>query len=289
MDMDEEIGTARRGGDDPALYVRRGREQAWSNYRTARVEMSELRIRTNLDGWPAWVHLLPGGKLERAERKLVRLRGKLSRHGVGAEDRSWGPLSGGELPGTGGVVTLESTIARLVPRYRASAPGWTTELSAIARSGPQIREATADGDRTQLRALTHRLVTAARMAPDEPARERLLGHLPGELRPIPAEVATLRRTGSEPVTVAFEVRTNTIELDTITVTPGLRGMGLGSANLLHLCRTADAHRLRITGRLVPIYHDDSAIPTLAAWCRRYGFTVQERVGGRIVREPGMPT
>jgi len=286
MDMSD---ASEDDGDDPALYVRRGREQAWSNYRDARVALSELRIRTNLDGWPTWVHLLPGGKLERAERKLIRLRGTLSRHGVGAEDRQWGPLSGGELPGTQGVVTLESTIARLVPRYRASAPAWTSELSAIARSGPEIREAAADGDRIQVRALTRRLLTAARLAPDEAARERLLCYLPGELRPIPAEVQALRRSGSEPVTVAFEVRTSTIELETITVTPGLRGMGLGSANLLHLCRTADAHRMRIAGRLVPIYHDDSVIPTLATWWRRYGFTVQERVGGRITREPGMPT
>ncbi|WP_040796949.1 hypothetical protein [Nocardia higoensis] len=286
--MSEEISASQGGGDDPALAVRQGREQAWSNYRAARIELSELRIRTNLDGWPTWVHMLPGGKLERADRKLVELRGKLSRHGVGAEERRWGPLSGGELPGTQGVVTLESAIAGLVPRYRATAPAWAAELAAIARSGPQVREAAADGDRAQVRALTERLLTAVRLAPDERAAERLLGFLPGELRPIPAEVTALRRSGAGPVAVAFEVRTSTIELDSITVTPGLRGMGLGSANLMHLCRTADEHRMRIVARLVPIYHDDSAVPKLAAWCRRHGFTVQERVGGRITREPGMP-
>src|SRR5690606_6174939 len=229
--MSEEISASQGDDKDPALFVRRGREQAWSNFRDARIELSELRIRTNLDGWPTWVHMMPGGKLERADRKLVRLREKLSRHGVGAEERTWGPLSGGELPGTLGVVTLEATIARLLARYRAVAPGWAAELASIARSGPQIREAAADGDRTQVRALTERLLAAVRLAPDEPAAAQLTNFLPGELRPAPADVTTLRRAGTGPVTVAFEVRTSTIDLETITVTPGLRGMGLGTANL----------------------------------------------------------
>lgn len=287
MDMSEEISASQGDSDDPASHVRESREQAWSNYRVARIELTELRIRANLDGWPTWVHMLPGGKLERAERRLIRLGGKLSRHGVGAEERHWGPLSGGELPGTQGVMTLESTIAGLVRRYRATAPAWAAELAAIARSGPQIREAAADGDRVQVHALIQRLLTAVRLAPDEAAGEPLIRHLPGELRPIPAEVTALRRSG-QPVTVAFEVRTSTIELETITITPGLRGMGLGSAELRYLCRAADEHRMRITGRLVPTYDDDSAVPTLAAWLRRHGFTVQERVGGRITREPGNP-
>ncbi|AXK89166.1 hypothetical protein IU443_12410 [Nocardia farcinica] len=286
--MSDEVPSSPGGDHDPARQLLERREQAWSNFRAARIALNDLRIRTNIDGWPTWVHRLPGGKLERAERKLDRLRRELSRHGVGAEDRRWGVLSGGETPGTQGVVGLEATIARLVPRYRLVAPRWTEGLAAVARACPAVREQAAEGDRSGVHQLTQHLLTLIRLAPDDLARRPLIDHLPGSLRPIPADPAGLRRSGPGPVEVSFEIRTSTIELDTITVAPALRGMGLGSANLLHLCRAADEHRMTIVGRLVPIFHDETAIPALAAWCRRYGFTVQERVGGRITRAPETP-
>ncbi|MBF6209851.1 hypothetical protein IU433_04165 [Nocardia puris] len=273
----------------PAAQVRARREQAWSNYRAARIALAGLRIRTNLAGRPLWLARLPGGAVERAERRLERLRQELSRHGVGAEDRAWGVLSGGETNTLDGVVGLEATVATVAPYFAASAPPWSRELRAIARDCLTAREAAAEGDRLAVEHVTGRLLTAVRLAPSEAARQRLIDHLPGDLRPVPSDVLTLLRSGPSPVEVSFVIRTSTLELDTITVTPALRGMGLGTAVLTHLCRTADAHRLHITGQLIPTFREDEdAIPALARWCRRHGFTVQERLGGRVSRPPETP-
>lgn len=274
---------------DPALQVRERRAHAWSNYRAARIALADLRIRTNLRGRPEWLGRLPGGPYERAERRLDRLRRELGRHGVGADEHSWGVLSGGETTTLSGVVGIEATIAAVAPRFAMIAPQWARQLRALARDCPYVREQAAEGDRTSVDELTYRLAEAVRLAPSEAARQRLVDHLPGELRPIPSDVMRLRRSGPGPIEIEFEIHTSTIELDGITVTPALRGMGLGTAGLVHLCRTADAHHLHIAGQLLPTFRDDEAtVAALARWCRAHGFTVQERLGGRMSRPPATP-
>ncbi|MEV0033235.1 hypothetical protein [Nocardia sp. NPDC050793] len=287
--MSDDRSSSETPGSDPALQVRARREQAWSNFRAARIALADLRIRANLQGRPAWLGRLPGGAYERAERRLDRLRRELGRHGVGADDHCWGLLSGGETPTLAGVVGIETTIAVLATRFAVIAPQWARQLRAIARDCPFVREQAAEGDRRCVDELTDRLLEIVRLAPSEAARQRLIDHLPGELRPIPSDIAQLRRRGPGPIEIDFEIHTSTIELESITVTPALRGMGMGSAGLTHLCRTADAHRLHIAGQLLPTYRDDeAAIPALANWCRGHGFTVHERLGGRISRPPATP-
>ncbi|WP_431955570.1 GNAT family N-acetyltransferase [Nocardia lijiangensis] len=287
--MSDDPPSSETPGSDPALQVRARRAQAWSNFHAARIALADLRIRTNLQGRPAWLGRLPGGAYERAERRLDRLRRELGRHGVGADEHAWGLLSGGETTTLDGMVGIESTIAVVAPRFAVIAPQWARQLRSIARDCPFVREQAAEGDRRCVDELTHRLLEAVRLAPSEAARQRLIDHLPGERRPIPSDVAQLRRRGPSPIEIDFEIHTSTIELGAITVTPALRGMGLGSAGLTHLCRTADAHRLDIVGQLLPTFRDDdAAIPALARWCRGHGFTVHERLGGRISRAPATP-
>ncbi|WP_068065594.1 hypothetical protein [Nocardia xishanensis] len=287
--MSDDSPSSEKPGSDPALQVRVRREQAWSNYHAARIALADLRIRANLQGRPAWLGRLPGGAYERAERRLDRLRRELGKHGVGAAEHSWGLLSGGATPTLAGVVGIETTIAVLATRFAVIAPQWARELHAIARDCPYVREQAAEGDRRCVDELTDRLLETVRLAPSEAARQRLIDHLPGELRPIPSDVEQLRRHGPGPIRIDFEIHTSTIELASITVTPALRGMGMGSAGLTHLCRTADAHRLHIIGQLLPAFRDDEdAIPALAGWCRGHGFTVHERLGGRISRPPATP-
>lgn len=196
-----------------------------------------------------------------------------------------GVLSGGYLRSRGAPIGLEFTLAELMSEYESTDPHWARQLRVIADAAEQVRPLAALGDRVAVAELTEQLVAVTRAAPDEAARQRLSDHLPGVLRPLPADLESLRRS-DDLVDVVFEVYANTIKLDNITVNPELRGTGLGSAVLQQLCRAADAHHLTIVGQLVPTYRDDdSAVPLLAAWCRKHGFAVNERLGGRISRTP----
>ncbi|MEV6773957.1 GNAT family N-acetyltransferase [Nocardia sp. NPDC051030] len=261
------------------------RQQALCNYLAASADIATMRIRANLTGWRRWLHQLPGASIATATTRRDVLLRDLAEHGVGADDRRWGVLSGGQIRSLGMTVGLEHTLTELITRYEPTAPHWVRQVRVVATASEQIRPLAAVGDHTAVADLTDQLLTVTRAAPDNRARQSLTDHLPGVLRPIPSDLTTLRRTGPL-LDVVFDIYADTIKLDNITVNPELRGTGLGTATLQHLCRAADAHHLHIVGQLVPTYRDDdSAVPALANWCRQHGFAVNERLGGRIVRTP----
>ncbi|QLY33906.1 hypothetical protein [Nocardia huaxiensis] len=271
--------------DEHARQLEEQRLQAWSNYLKASAGIADSRIQANLTGWKRWLHHLPGASIDKATARRDALRRELSEHGVGADDRLWGVLSGARVRSLGTSVCLETTIADLVREYEPTAPHWTRQLERVAQAAGEARPLAATGDRAVVAEVIEQLLPVTRIAPDEQARQRLTDHLPGTLRPVPADITTLRRSDTL-VEVVFDIYADTIKLDNITVNPELRGTGLGSAVLAHLCRSADAHHLYIVGQLVPTFRDDdSAVPRLADWCRRHGFSVNERLGGRIVRSP----
>ncbi|WP_067568305.1 GNAT family N-acetyltransferase [Nocardia acidivorans] len=272
-------------GDDRARELLERRQQALCKYLEASGDVAGSRIRANLTGWRRWLHRLPGTTIANASGRRDALLRELARHGVGAEDRRWGVLSGGYLRSRGAPIGLEFTLAELMSEYESTDPHWARQLRVLADAAERVRPLAALGDRVAVGDLTEQVVAVTRAAPDEAARQRLSDHLPGALRPLPADLESLRR-GDDLVDVAFDVYANTIKLDNITVNPELRGTGLGTAVLQQLCRAADAHHLTIVGQLVPTYRDDdSAVPLLAAWCRKHGFAVNERLGGRISRTP----
>lgn len=261
------------------------RQQALCNYLDASADIATTRIRANLTGWQRWLQQLPGSPVARATARRDALFRELAVHGVGADDHRWGVLSGAFVRSLGASFCLEDTLADLTLRYGDNAPHWARRLPALTHATEQARPMAAVGDRAVVAELTEEVLALARTAPDEAARQRLSDHLPGVLRPVPFDIGSLRR--ADPlVEVVFDIYADTIKLDNITVNPELRGTGLGTAVLQHLCRAADAHHLYIVGQLVPTFRDDdSAVPILAAWCRHHGFTVNERLGGRIARSP----
>ncbi|MGV9665907.1 GNAT family N-acetyltransferase [Nocardia niigatensis] len=261
------------------------RQQALCNYLGASADIAATRIRANLTGWQRWLQQLPHSPVSRATARRDALVRELSVHGVGADDHRWGVLSGAFVPNLGVPFCLEDTLADLTVRYGSAAPHWIRRLRTLIGATEEARPMAAVGDRAVVADLTEEVLAVARAAPDEAARQKLADHLPGVLRPVPFDIESLRR--SDPlVEVVFEIYADTIKLDNITVNPELRGAGLGTAVLQHLCRAADAHHLYIVGQLVPTFReDDSAVPILAAWCRDHGFAVNERLGGRIARSP----
>ncbi|MCU1648353.1 MAG: hypothetical protein JWN03_8628 [Nocardia sp.] len=272
-------------GSDHAQELLDRRQQALCNYLAASGDVAATRIRANLGGWRRWLHRLPGAPISNASGRRDVLLRELAQHGVGADDRRWGALSGGYLRSRDAVVCLEFTLADLTAEYETTAPHWVRQLRVITESSADARPLAALGDRIAVSDLTEQLLAVTRAAPDDGARTRLADHLPGVLRPLPSDIETLRRS-DHLVDVVFDVYADTIKLDNITVNPELRGTGLGTATLQHLCRAADAHHLYIVGQLVPTYRDDdSAVPRLAGWCRQHGFAVNERLGGRISRTP----
>ncbi|UGT45016.1 hypothetical protein LTV02_17170 [Nocardia yamanashiensis] len=280
-------GESRLGaaGDGRASELVERREQALCNYLEASADVASGRIRANLTGWKRWLHYLPGAPVSAAASRRDTLRRQLAQHGVGAEDHRWGVLSGGRLRARGISICLENTLAELITRYEPEHPHWTRQLKVIATACEEARPLAAVGDRVVVEELTDQVLAVTRTAPDDAARQRLSDHLPGVLRPLPADIEALRRD-DDLVEVDFEIYADTVKLDGITVNPELRGTGLGTATLQQLCRAADAQHLHIVGQLVPTFRDDdSAVPRLADWCRRHGFAVNERLGGRISRAP----
>ncbi|WP_067704991.1 hypothetical protein [Nocardia jejuensis] len=283
--MSEGIPLSETNGSEPANELLERRQQALCNYLAASADTASTRIRANLTGWRGWLHQLPGGSISTSAHRRDALLRDLADHGVGAEDHRWGVLSGGRLRSLEASISLERTLANLIAAYEASAPHWARQLRVVAESSEQARPLAAMGDASAVADLTEQLLVVTRAAPDDRARELLSDHLPGVLRPLPSDLTTLRRSGPL-LEVVFDIYADTIKLDNITVTRELRGTGLGTATLQHLCRAADAHHLYIVGQLVPTYRDDdSAVPALARWCRGHGFAVNERLGGRVVRTP----
>ncbi|AYF77669.1 GNAT family N-acetyltransferase [Nocardia yunnanensis] len=283
--MSEVETPATEPADERAGALLRQRQLALCNYLDASADIATTRIRANLTGWHRWLQHLPGSPVARATARRDALTRELAVHGVGADDHRWGVLSGAYVRGLGAALCLEDTLSDLILRYGSEAAHWTGRLRALVRATVAARPQAAVGDRAVVAKLTEELLEVTRAAPDEAARQRLCDHLPGVLRPVPCDIEALRRADAL-VEVVFDVYADTVKLDNITVNPELRGTGLGTAVLQHLCRAADAHHLYIVGQLVPTFRDDdSAVPLLADWCRRHGFSVNERLGGRIARTP----
>lgn len=281
-----EVGTPGAApGPERARELLERRQQALCKYLDASADIASTRIRANLTGWRRWFHHLPGAPVAAAVHRRAALQRDLAMHGVGADDHRWGVLSGAYVRSLGTAVCLEVTLADLIERYEASAPHWVRQLRVVDAGVERVRPLAATGDRAAVVELTEQVLAVTRAAPDDVARQQLSDHLPGVLRPIPADIEALRRNTAL-VEVDFEIYADTVKLDGITVNPELRGAGLGTATLQHLCRAADAQHLYIVGQLVPTFRDDdSAVPMLAEWCRKHGFAVNERLGGRIARTP----
>ena len=131
---------------------------------------------------------------------------------------------------------------------------------------------------------------------DDHVARAILHHLPGWARPIPlldlddVHINTGvgidrryfdyrdRRVGVTTLSVE-RVTTDVLWLNDITVEEANSGRGLGSAALEHLCRTADHFGMRITGKIVPRYHDEEGAGRLAGWYRRHGFEVTPASSG----------
>ncbi|GAB2535660.1 GNAT family N-acetyltransferase [Nocardia heshunensis] len=283
--MSEGQTPSTESADERAGELLRERRQALCNYLDASADIAGTRIRANLGGWHRWLQLLPGSPVSRATGRRDALIRALAVHGVGADDHRWGALSGAYVRSLGTALCLEDTLTELIERHEPTAPHWTRQAQTLRTAAETARPLAAVGDRVVVADLTEELLDLTRTAPDEAARQRLSDHLPGVLRPVPFDIAALHRS-DQLVEVVFDIYADTVKLDNITVHPELRGTGLGTAVLQQLCRAADAHHLYIVGQLVPTFRDDdSAVPRLATWCRRHGFAVNERLGGRISRTP----
>lgn len=235
---------------------------------------------------------------------LLDARRELARARVGANPREWGLLSD----------DIESTLDFYLELDVDG--GLRERLKEIARAIPQARLEAHDGDRELERKLTLDLAQCVLLEPSDREARRLVHHLPGWARPIPAvdlEAVAQRRAsqGSEsfderyfyyrdpanisvsryPV-VTFYVSFKTIDtlkLHDIVVARDLSAdhrsvypTGVGSAALEHLCRSADYYGLSIVGEIMPGDRTEASAARLAGWYGRHGFGVEPRKAGEFL-------
>lgn len=219
--------------------------------------------------------------------RLRQATAALYRHRIGAVPKKWGLLSD----------TTETLLPRIV-KYKRLPSDLPDRLAALNEQIPSARLLAHDGNPELEKQLTSELAailvaytsSTSSAAPADPSVARqLLHHLPAWARPIPAINIAAIRIGDSPYQPYFDywdprvalrklhVSRKTIGalyLHDIGVDEKYANLGLGSAALEHLCRTADHLGISITGQIVPRDRDsepDSA--RLANWYRRYGFTV----------------
>lgn len=239
------------------------------------------------------------GEVAQAQERLQVVGALLEGEGVGA-GRRWTALS--VLTGRGGRVRLsvEGTLA--AERDRLPGPRVEPLLHVL----PQIRVAVAlDGDRQLLDELHQELLRLASGA-DGDVAQRLVEHLPGELRPLPATAADLNRGGhvtlsvSQPGLEEFSFEPEPPERDAIKLWDIVaygKSRGLGTAVLVQLCRLADRDQLAIYGWPGPgPKGTDEDLARLSQWYARHGFTAADSANPpqrwtrqtRIIRKPQSP-
>lgn len=239
------------------------------------------------------------GEVAQAHDRRQVVGAMLEGEGVGA-GQSWTALS--VLKGRGGRTRLsvEGTLAA----ERDSLP--ERRVEQLLRVLPQIRVAVAlDGDRQLLEELHQELLSLADDA-DGDVAQRLVEHLPGELRPLPATAADLNRGGhvtlsvSQPGLEEFSFEPAPPERDAIRlgdIVAHGKGRGLGTAVLVQLCRLADRDQLAIYGWPGPgPKGSDEDLARLSQWYARHGFTAADSTsppqrwtrGTQMIRKPLSP-
>lgn len=247
-----------------------------------------------------------------ARRALRRAEDGVARAHVGSVPGVWGLLSS----------DIESTI-----EYYLLGPVGDELRARLRAIEPRLFEARImahEGDRALVDELTQELVRCVDLEPDNARARRLIHHLPSRERRIPdvdlAAVADGLDAGGHPpfneryfhyrdvvnsvsrpcfplttFTVSFS-SLEELKLHDIIVESGdadlrhRRPVGLGTAALAHLCRSADWYGLAISGKIVPPGHAEETSARLARWYARHGFTAIQKspgvyLGAKIRREP----
>lgn len=250
-----------------------------------------------------------------ADRALRRANDGIARAHVGSVPGTWGLLSS----------DIESTIEQ----YQRGPIGieLRDRLRAIESRLFEARMQAHEGDHTLEGELTQALVRCVELEPDDARARRLIHHLPSRERRIPqvdlAAVANELAAGAYPpfnkryfhyrdaanslsrprfplstIWVSF-FSMEELKLHDIVVESGDTGrrreqrkrpVGLGTAVLEHLCRSADQHRLAISGEIMPGDRTEATSERLARWYARHGFAIKQKSPGvymwaKIRREP----
>lgn len=214
---------------------------------------------------------------------LADLEGELGAAGVGAAPHRWGVFSGA------GDLTLERTIAGLAERR--ALPQVADAVRELHDHLPELRLAAHAGDRSSEREVEALLVQWSALTTTQRDWRALVEHLPGAVRPLPEALSALDRHGP-PVTLSITQGPELdpapdarIRLHDIVVSHRFRGLGLGTAALVQLCRYADQVAAPITGEVEPgpgLADREHRVARLTAWYGRHGFTV---TGRHMRREP----
>lgn len=229
--------------------------------------------------------------------------------------RQFGPNGVGGLPGVWGVLSgapmfhLEKTLRDLCRPNRVGSD--VRSLSErLLEMLPDARLSAHLGDRQGEDQVASMVLEMAQITEGPRDRRHLFEHLPASMRPLPASVQELERSGNSgsPVTLFVsedlatrawwrtdtDVERRAIRLSDVIVTNGLNGLGLGTAALQELCRYADATGSTIHGQMMPgpgFKDYETRIPRLANWYYRHGFESSSGLperwsnGAIIVREP----
>lgn len=215
------------------------------------------------------------GEVSQLHQRRVIVGALLEDEGVGAGPR-WTALSVIDDRGGRPRLSVEGTLGHERDRLP------THRVDQLLRALPQIRVAVAlDDDRPLLEELHHELLSLVDHADSEVAT-RLVEHLPGELRPLPASAHELNRGGGRvTLTVSqpgleefsFEAPPEPDAIKLWDVVVHGKGHGLGTAVLVQLCRLADRDQLAIYGRPEPgPRKPDEDFIRLVHWYSRHGFT-----------------
>lgn len=231
--------------------------------------------------------------------ELMRIGESLRWSAAGAPSASWGVLSAVSAH------QLETTLDSI-----ASDDAEDEEVRRAAKDitagVPLVRAHAELGQHEHVRSLeqqVRRLSDSHGLSAT--SRRRLIDHLPGNIRPLPASLDDLdsaRSLTRLPVTLYVTMHgpdqrrhyaeSHWIKLNDIVVARGARGRGIGSATLAELCRFADHHGIPIQGNLQPgPGAPEEAVASLAHWYYKRGFLQSDLDPGRwrrfglIRREP----
>ncbi len=252
-----------------------------------------------------------GGAIQKAEddvaqaqSRLRRARSALGPNAVGAAARTWGVFSGSPS------YHLEQTLDAVLEAVDSSGRDIHDAAHELRDVLANRRMAAECEDLEAAPAVTAAVRTViARLDDWEPDRRAeilrwqgevrpllrrlLLEHLASEDRPLPATVEEMDRHG-QPVTLSVsrpadvDLRTgrpDEIRIHDFVVHGDLKGHGLGSAVLAHLCRWADSRRLDLVGELHSGGDQSGGqsagqVRRLAVWYSRHGFNAQGQPGLR---------
>ncbi|CPW93467.1 hypothetical protein [Mycobacteroides abscessus] len=244
--------------------------------------------------------------------------------------RAYEGISGahvGSVPGVWGL--LSSDIESTIERYLRGHVGeeLRDRLRAIEPRLFEARIRAHEGDRTLEGELPQELVRCVELEPANVRARRLIHHLPSRERRIPdVDLATVAEELDAGVHPPFDERyfhyrdvvnslshprfplatiwvsfwsMQELKLHDIVAEAGDTGrrrerrrrpVGLGTAVLEHLYRSADQHGLAIFGEIMPGDSTEESSERLARWYARHGFTIKQKssevyMWAKIRREP----